>query len=297
MIETVFAHLDALVARIGAARDPLAQMRQELRDYGRGNHGAGLSHCGVRPAKVGDLQAEWLIPAAGRQDRRLVFLHGGGWMGGSAEGYRALTAEIAWQTRCPVLAVNYRLAPEHPFPAGFEDAMRALSWVERYGPAGGELPADVGLIGDSAGGNLAAAVVAERLRQGKAPPARLALLSPMLDLRDPGCVVAGVRDQVVNGDVLAGALAAYGGDPQDPRVSPAVISEKIAAAFPPTLIQVSAREHLRDQALAFAEMLWRVGAPARLGVWPDMPHVWQFFMSDLPEARQALQDLAEFLNA
>ncbi len=293
----VFSHLSALVARIGAAADPVAQMRHELTDYGRGNQGAGLAHCGVRPAKVGTLQAEWLIPAAGRQDRRLVFLHGGGWMGGSAEGYRALTAEIAWQTRCPVLAVNYRLAPEYPFPAGFQDALMALSWAERYGPAGGELPADIALIGDSAGANLAAAAVAERIKQGKAPPARLALLSPMLDMREPGRPVAGVRDQVVNGDVLAGVLAAYQGDPHDPRVSPAAMGERIAASFPPTLIQVSALEHLRDQALAFAEMLWLAGAPCRLGVWPDMPHVWQFFMTDLPEARQALQDLAEFLNA
>ncbi|MDR3512773.1 MAG: alpha/beta hydrolase fold domain-containing protein [Caulobacteraceae bacterium] len=294
----VFAHLDAMVDQIAAAADPLAALRSALDDYGRGNAGEGMRACRFLPARVGGLAGEWSVPPHADAVRRLLYLHGGGWSGGSAAGYRPLVAEIALLTGRPVLAVDYRLAPEHPYPAALDDALAALDWIEAHGPEAAGAAAEVGLAGDSAGGNLATAAVAERIAQGRPTPARLLLISALLDGRDPARRVEGVRDRVVTAEVLAGAFEAYRAgalDPADRRLSPAAADEALLARFPPTLIQVSAIEHLRDQSLALAARLWRGGVPAKLSVWPAMPHVWHFFLQDLPEARQALREIADFL--
>src|SRR6266851_524024 len=297
-VELVFGHLDALVDRIGAASDPLAALRRELHEYGRGNSGDGARLCRSVPVTSGDPQGQWLVPPNADIDRRLLYLHGGGWAGGSADGHRSLIAEIALLTGQAVFGLDYRLAPEFPFPAGVEDALAALDWIEAHGPYGRSEASEIGLLGDSAGANLAAAATADRLARDKSPPARLILISAMLDLRDPQRAVKGVRDRVVTGEVLAGSLAGYSGevlDPGDVRVSPAAAPDAVLQRFPPTLIQVSSVEHLRDQSVRFAEELWRNGVPARLSVWPEMPHVWHLFMQDLREARQALEEIAGFM--
>jgi monoterpene epsilon-lactone hydrolase len=297
-VELVFGHLDALVDRIGAATDPLAALRRELHDYGRGNVGEGPRLCRCVPAQAGEPRGQWFIPPDADADHRLLFLHGGGWAGGSVEAYRPLIAEIALLTRQAVFGLEYRLTPEFPFPAGFDDALEAFAWIRAHGPEGHQGAAEIGLIGDSAGANLAAAATADLIARHRSTPARLILISPMLDLRRPERVISGIRDRVVSGHVLAGSFAAYRGydlDPSDPRVSPAAASAAVLQQFPPTLVQVSAIEYLRDQSVQFAAELWRNGVSARLSVWPQMPHVWHFFMQDLPEARQALHEVADFM--
>lgn len=295
----MFSHLDALVDRIRAAKDRLAALRRELYDYGRGNIGEGLQLCRCVPAQAGEPRGQWLIPPDADARHRVLFLHGGGWAGGSVEAYRPLIAEIALLTRRPVFGLEYRLTPEFPFPAGFDDAAEAVAWIRNHGSEGHHGTAHISLIGDSAGANLAAAVTADLIARQGPVPARLILMSALLDLRSPEQRVPGIRDRVVSGLVLAGSFAAYRThdlDPSDPRISPAAASDAVLQQFPPTLLQVSAIEYLRDQSVQFAAGLWRNGVPARLSVWPQMPHVWHFFMQDLPEARQALGEVADFLG-
>jgi epsilon-lactone hydrolase len=297
-VELVFGHLDALVDRISAATDPLAALRRELYDYGRGNVGDGLRLCRCVPARAGEPRGQWLIPPDADANHRLLFMHGGGWAGGAVDAYRPLIAEIALLTGRPVFGLEYRLAPEFPFPAGFDDVLEAFEWIRDHGPEGHQGAAAIGVIGDSAGANLAAAATADLIVRYRSAPARLILISAMLDLRSPEQIVPGIRDRVVSGLVLAGSFAAYRGydlDPSDPRVSPAAASDVVLQQFPPTLVQVSAIEYLRDQSVQFAAELWRNGVSARLSVWPQMPHVWHFFMQDLPEARQALHEVADFI--
>ena len=178
-----------------AGLDPIAGMRALVADYGMGCSGPGLAACQVKPVMIGRLPAEWLVPPdAG--DARLVYLHGGGWVAGSPASHRALAAELALGSGRPVLVPDYRLAPEHPFPAGLADAAAALGHAATHGPDGPGAAAGVALAGDSAGGNMAAVLA---LGLGPAVPAldRLLLISPFLAVAESPDGFAGPVDDPV----------------------------------------------------------------------------------------------------
>ena len=279
-----------------AGLDPIAGMRALVADYGMGCSGPGLAACQVKPVMIGRLPAEWLVPPdAG--DARLVYLHGGGWVAGSPASHRALAAELALGSGRPVLVPDYRLAPEHPFPAGLADAAAALGHAATHGPDGPGAAAGVALAGDSAGGNMAAVLA---LGLGPAVPAldRLLLISPFLAVAESPDGFAGpVDDPVVAlaAMALVASLYAPGIASDDPRISPLHAHAEALAGLPPTLIQASAAETLRGQALLFAQRLWAAGRWARLSLWPDMPHVWHAFLHQLPEADAAIAEAAAFL--
>ena len=132
----------------------------------------------VTPTTLGGVRCDWLTPRGARTDRAIVYFHGGGYIGGSARSMRALAAWVAAAARTPVCAVEYRLAPEHPFPAAFDDAMAVYGAVLAAGIA----PARLGLLGDSAGGGLAVAAMLAARDRGVPLPAAAALISPWLDL-------------------------------------------------------------------------------------------------------------------
>ena len=194
---------------------------------------AGLA---VRSTTVGGVRCDWLTPRGARTDRAIVYLHGGGYIGGSVRSMRALAAWVAAAARIPVCAVEYRLAPEHPFPAAFDDAMAVYGAVLTAGIA----PAHLGLLGDSAGGGLAVAAMLAARDRGVPLPAAAALISPWLDLTASG----GSREaNAASDDVLAmrhGAalVAAYAGthDPAHPYLSPL---RGDLRGLPPMLVQVS----------------------------------------------------------
>jgi acetyl esterase/lipase len=248
--------------------------------------------------------AEWIVADGGSPNHRVILFHGGGWLGGTLEAYRPLAVELARRTRGSVLSVDYRLVPEHPFPAGLADCARALSWAAAHAPPPSmtgnvaEGPVSISLIGDSAGSNLAAACCARSIAEGSRIPDRLVLIGPALDAARE-MQPAGRNDFIVTPESVAGAFMLYSGGTvplTDPRLSPMHTPPDLLAKFPPTLLQVSSAEGWIHDARDFRQRLEDANIRVVLSVWPDLPHVWHVFLSTLPEAKQAIQEIADFVR-
>ena len=238
-----------------------------------------------REDRLGGVAGEW---AEAGGDKPLLYLHGGGFVGCSPQTHRPLTGAFA-SRGFRVFAPDYRLAPKHPFPAAVEDAVAAWrDFAERAGR-----PAVV--AGDSAGGNLAAALTLivknEPLR-----PAGAALFSPATDLTGGGeSWVANRHRDAMFTDQLANLVDIYlnGADRRDPRASPLLGD---LSGLPPILLHVGESELLRDDSVRFAEAAQKAGSRAVLKVWSGAPHVWQFMHGFVPEARRSIDEAAAFLN-
>lgn len=291
------AHLAACMAPAPGA-DPIQAMRDGVDRYGDIEPRPPLDGVVITPAANPDIVAEWVIAPGADAASRLVYLHGGGWIAGGLYSHRPITAYLARRTGCAVLAVDYRLAPEHPFPAGLDDSVAAIDWAADNGPKGPGPAARLLLAGDSAGGNLAAAACLRLIAADARVPDRLALLSAVLDV-SPGAA-DGEADAQVGADGIALMMTMYA--PQvvaldAPDLSPARAPAAMLDRFPPTLLQASAHEYLLGDAQRFMTRLTAAGNRAVLSVWPDMPHVWHAFFSLLPEAPGALDEVAEFLRS
>lgn len=247
------------------------------------------------PGKIagpgGDLPV--LHVSCGAVDRRkvILYLHGGAFVTGSPKTHRAMLARLSRQAGVPVFAPQYRLAPEHPFPAAVEDAEAA--WRHLYDA--GYDPEDVVVGGDSAGATIAFALLA-RLCQAGSPPAGAFGFSPFADLTggSPSFRGNARRDPLLPAERLVEVVGYYlqGRDPADPEVSP-VFAEFPGA--PPVLLQHSETEILRDDAIRLAHRLRGFGAAVELQPWSATPHVWQLFDGWIPEARVALNRAARFV--
>lgn len=249
-----------------------------------------------RPVLVGELAAEWLLPSQGNPKRRMLYLHGGSWMAGSTSSHRPLIARLADLTGCAVLAINYRLAPEFPFPAGLEDAIHAFQWLQTHGPDDNDTADTLFIAGDSAGGNLALATTLALRQGGKVMPNAVIAFSPATDLNYERPVVAerDPLDPILSALALPYVVANYvqeRSNLNDPLVSPVFgdLSE-----MPPTLLQVGDAEILYDDGVRFAEAAKAQGSAVELSLWPDMPHVFQGFAPLLPEANEALEEVQAF---
>lgn len=295
-----FAH----IARGGVdpdrpSADPVTSLRRFVDGYGDVDSRPPLEGVAARPVVADGVPAEWIVPERVTVAARVVYLHGGGWVAGGLQSHRAMAAALAVMTGAAVLLVDYRLAPEHPFPAGLDDCVTALAWAARFGPDGEAPAARLHLAGDSAGGNLAVAVCQRAVLGGDRLPDRLALLSPVLDgsanpARGDGAHVGADRAG------LEAAMTLYlrdGTPVDDPRVSPINTPREVLSRFPPSLLQASGAEYLLWDSRAFAERLSDAGVRATLSIWPSMPHVWQAFLGLLPEAGAALREVAGFLGA
>ena len=294
-LEAIFAHL----ATPPTETDPLSGIRSSTENYSMGQRGRGAEQCKEIEVRIGDRPAVWLAPPGARDDLRLVHLHGGGWIAGSITSHRAFAAELAWRANAPVLLPSYRLAPEQPYPAALEDALSALRHAQTYSPTGLPSSVSVCVSGDSAGGNLAAALALKCAATGSRGPDRIALMSPLLAL-DLGksAFSAPVHDPVVQQDGIdfVAAMYANGETERAPFIEPLMADSDLLQRLGPTLIQVSGAESLRNQALAFANRLWEVGVETRLSIWPHLPHVWPVFLETLPDSRVAVAEAAAFLS-
>lgn len=237
---------------------------------------------------------EWLRRPEARRDRAILYLHGGGYVCGSIRTHRALTNALAMTFDGTVVGVDYRLAPEAPFPTAVEDAVTAFCEVVASGcPASA-----IAVAGDSAGGGLAVATALKLRDLGHALPGALWAISPWADLTNTADSLDTLapRDPVVFKESLVECarhyLAGHGAD--DPLASP-VLGD--LTGLPPILIQVGAREILLDDAVALARAAGRADVEATLEIWPGMVHVWHLFAPNLDEAQAAIEQAAAWLTA
>lgn len=225
---------------------------------------------------------------------RLLYLHGGAYVQGAPAVYRDLTARLAQACAAEVCAPDYRLAPEHPFPAALDDALAVYRALLDQGVAAGQ----IAIIGDSAGGGLTLATALAIRDAGLPLPAALVCYSPWVDLRlDAPSVQARAGAEVLLGaDMLRAAAAQYldGRDPLTPLASP-LFAE--LPGLPPLLIQVGTDEILYDDAQRLFERASAAGVHAELQIGPRLWHVWQAFAGKMPEADRAVADTAAFLRA
>lgn len=248
--------------------------------------------CERQPASVNGVPGEWFVPAAPVAGI-ILYLHGGAYVVGSVASHREYLVRLANATRAKIMAINYRLAPERPFPAALEDAVSAYRWLL----ARGAPPGDLLLAGDSAGGGLALAALLALRAGGDPLPAGAICLSPWVDLALTG---ASVRTKAAVDPILTPAslansarLYAAGRALTDPLISP-LYAALDARSLPPLLILAGSDEILLDDALRFAERARQAGVAVTLEVWEGLFHVFPI-TPFLPESQQALERIAAFV--
>lgn len=243
---------------------------------------------------VNGLYAEWLRPKAAPEGKVLLYFHGGAYLVGSCQTHRQLVSHIARAARINALVPEYRLAPEHPFPAAIEDAVG----VYRSLLARGFKPNDIYIAGDSAGGGLTIATLLS-LRHAAVPlPAAAVLLSPFLDVTASGesAVTRAGQDPWFDAKevvVVADNYCRGGEDLKHPLVSPVFAN---VAGLPPTFIQVGDDEILLSDSTRFAEKMKAAGLDVEIEIWPEMWHVFQLFVGKMPESRRAIRRIGAYLR-
>jgi len=242
---------------------------------------------------AGGTPAALVTTAASRSDRHILYLHGGAYIFGSPPLYRDMTWRIANQTRARVLCLDYRLAPEHPFPAALDDTVAAYRWMLQNGAD----PRHVAFMGDSAGGGLALAALMRLRDEGVQLPAAAVAVSPWTDLALTGETLRSnaARDPLIPIAHAQRGVALYLGnaDPRHPHCSP-LYSDP--CGLPPMLIVVGGDEVLRDDAVRMAERMRAAGCDVTLDVWPRMFHSWQMLVRLLPEAKTTVARTCAFVN-
>jgi monoterpene epsilon-lactone hydrolase len=228
-----------------------------------------------------------------RGDRHMLYLHGGGYVFGSFRHYRDFIWRIADATEARILCIDYRLAPEHPFPAAVDDAASAYRWLL----ADGAEPRRTAVMGDSAGGGLAFGMLLKLRDNGIPLPAAAVALSPWTDLAMTKPVSSRIAEvdpmlSIAQGRTFAAAYLG-GANPRTPYASP-LYSDP--TGLPPSLIQVGSDEILRGDSERMAERLRSAGCEVELQVWPRMPHVWHLFARILPEGRRGIAQVGDFVR-
>ena len=245
----------------------------------------------VRCVGSGAVRGEWLLPARIDSPQcTVLYLHGGGYCLGSARTHRELAGRIGQAACANVFTLDYRLAPECPYPAALADALAAYESLQASGSV------QIAIAGDSAGGGLALALAVVLWARGMLPAALVAL-SPWTDLACTGeslCSRATV-DPLLKPDYLRRMASAYLGD-TDPRTPGASPLYAPLHGLPPTLIQVGDDEVLRDDAVRLAAGMTRAGSPVTLDVWKGMWHVWQLYAAYMPEGQRAIDQIGAFLQ-
>jgi epsilon-lactone hydrolase len=243
---------------------------------------------------TGGVRAEWIRPEGAEQGRAILYLHGGGFMLGSIDSYRDLAGRIALAAAAPVLSIDYRLAPEHPFPAGLDDAVHAYRWlIDDAGLASHRLA----LVGDSAGGGLALAA-ALRVRDAELPrPGAIACISPWADLTCSSASLVEADDPSMEEPYVRMMAMAYLAG-QDPLTTPCASPlHADLRGLPPTLIQAGAAEALRDDAERFAQRCREADVDVALELWDEMIHAFHFWAPMLDDGQRAIEQLGAFVRS
>lgn len=296
-----FEHLAALAAEadISGIDDPAAQwlatLRYHMTKYGIVGDMPSLS--GIDFKRVTADGVPGLLVRTPHTDLsvRILYIHGGGWAGGSPDDYRNLAGTLAQLTNALIFMPDYRLAPENPYPAGLEDCITSFKWLK--GNLAEKPAKKMFIAGDSAGGNLSAATTLSLVEDGGPVPDKLVLIAGTLDNVERSERVR-FDDPICSSIAFSMCNSAYVKDKamlEHPRISPVYASRASLGRFPPTLLQVSTAESLFHDTAKFSARLTDAGARCKVSYWPGMPHVWHAFLGLLPEAREALEEIADFL--
>jgi epsilon-lactone hydrolase len=245
------------------------------------------------PVNAGGVNAEWISAPGASRERAVLYLHGGGYVVGSVKTHRDLMGRVSRAAKARVLGLDYRLAPEHPFPAAVDDSVAAYKWMLQQDLK----PSRIAVAGDSAGGGLVIATLVA-IRDAKLPmPAAGVCLSPWVDLEGIGesMKTREQADPVVRRDMLTQMAGAYlgGKDARTPLAAPLYADLK---SLPPLLIQVGDAETLLDDSNRLAQRARAAGVEVKLEVWPEMIHVFQLFAGFLPEGQQAVDGIGQYLD-
>ena len=267
----------------------LAMMRTGLELMGQANE--PLAEVRTSPVNANGVECFWLNTEKNMDSPIILYFHGGGYVMGSALSHRALIERLVVATGGKLLAVNYRLAPEHPFPAATDDALNVYQWLLEQ-----NFSADkIAIVGDSAGGGLALSTLTAIRDSDLALPGSATLISPWVDLEATGnsMKTKASLDPMVQKSTLEHLAPMYlnGADPRTPLAAPLFADLR---GLPPLLIQVGSAETLLDDSNRLVKKLKLAGSPVTLEVWDDMIHVWHLFAPMLDKGQQAIERVAAF---
>ena len=288
------AEIDAIRALLGSKPRPVGWDERRKRLDEVGSIWPVADDVALEAVDLDGVPGEFSIAPGSDPSRVLLFFHGGGYCSGSIVSHRRMVTEAGRAGGLRTLAVGFRLAPEHPFPAAYDDAFTAWRWLRQRGIAANRIV--VG--GDSAGGGLTLAL-AMRLRDaGEQLPACLWLASPWTDLTMSGATLEtkDAVDPLIHKGYLGELADAYvpaGMTRTDPRISPLFADLR---GLPPMLIQVGSAETLLDDSVRFAGAAGAAGVAATLEIWPDMIHAWPLWNAKLEAGRQALVRVGQFVR-
>lgn len=268
-----------------------AERRQRLDSFGSA---LGVpDDARLETVQINGVQAEWSATPAADPACAVLYLHGGGYMAGSIVSHRYVAIEIGRSARARTLALDYRRAPEHPYPAQLDDALAAYRYLLDQGLAAGK----IAVGGDSAGGNLTLALLIALRTRGLPLPACGWVVSPWSDLTASGATMqskASVDPMIQKPYVLELAQNFAGGrDLSDPLISPQLAD---LTGLPPLLIQVGSEETLLDDSVMLAGRAGAAGVATTLEIWPDMIHAFTMFFPLVAASRRATVDAGSFIR-
>src|SRR5512133_1175816 len=249
----------------------------------------------LNPVDLDGVPGEWSMVPGTDPSRVLMFFHGGGYCSGSIHSHRRMATEAGRAAGVRTLAVGYRLAPEHPFPAAGDDALTAWHWLRTQGIDA----AHIAVGGDSAGANLSVALISQLRADSEEPPACAWLVSPWTDLTmsGPTMTIKDALDPLMHKGYLQELANAYvpaGMESNDPRIS---VLYADLRDMPPALIQVGSDETLLDDASRFATAAGAAAVPVTLEIWPHMIHAWHLWNAHLDAGRRALASAGAFIRS
>ncbi|KDR86568.1 esterase [Agrobacterium sp. TS43] len=244
----------------------------------------------VETIELGGVAAEVITAPGASKDRVIYHFHGGGWVAGSPSSHLGMLGELSRAAKSQVIVLDHSKAPEHPFPASYDESIRGYEALRALGKP-------FAISGDSSGGGMALNLLAYASSKGHKDARAALLISPWADLTLtlPSLTQLAERDPMVNASAMREMVEAYVGnhDLKDPRISPLFADMH---GFPPLLIHVGSDEILLDDAIEIDRKVRAAGGESHLEVWPEMLHVWHIQTATLPQAHDALQRAGEFLN-
>lgn len=294
----VYNHIRKVMQAAGEGGDPVAGLRKSFDDYAKVSDDTMKLSGTMTPITVEGVPCAW--HTAGKTDpaRRLMYVHGGGYMAGGLYSHSALCSRLAKAMGGAVLAVDYRLIPENAFPAPVEDAVKVFKWMTKNGPNGPAPARHTFIAGDSAGGGLTLATCMALRDQGGPMPTAAIPISAWTDMTSSGASMKtrAKIDPIAGGDgeaVKALADMYLGGRKAEdtPLASPYHGNFK---GLPPLLFQVGDAETLLDDSRRCHKKAKEAGVKSKLEVWPHMPHVWHLFAPYLPDAVKAINGIGKF---